>query len=154
MKGSDPDGCWDWNGSKAPFGYARLSMFKGVEARGNRVSWVLANGRLPEGVIAHRCDVASCCNPLHLVDASAKENVADMVAKGRHVPFRPFGNTLSRKLTPEAVQTIRAEYVAGSRTHGQAAMGRRFGVSQSAIFMLVSGRTWAAEARPEARRQG
>ncbi len=76
--------CWPWLGSKRRRGYGMISV-RGRLASAHRVAWELANGRrVPRGlVIMHRCDNPACCNPRHLIAATQKENIADMIAKGR-----------------------------------------------------------------------
>jgi len=46
------------------------------------------------------------------------------------------------KLTEENVKYIRENYIKGSRTFGQGALSRKFGVSQSQIFNVVHNITW------------
>lgn len=72
-------GCWLWNGSSLERGYGR---FRGSLA--HRVSWVLHNGPIPDGMhVCHRCDVTACVNPAHLFLGTALDNIRDMHAKGR-----------------------------------------------------------------------
>lgn len=60
------NGCWEWTASKNPKGYGHFSH-KGRLLAAHRVSWELANGPIPEGmVIDHRCANKSCVNPDHL----------------------------------------------------------------------------------------
>lgn len=151
IKSDDPNDCWGWAGSLTTQGYARVSMFKGVEARGNRVAFVLSSGRLPVmPVVAHSCDNPTCCNPRHLREATQSENLQECVRRGRHVPHRAKSNRHARRLTEEQVAFIRAHYRRSSRDWGQAAMGRRFGVTQTAIYFLVNGRTYREAVTPRA----
>lgn len=53
--------------------------------RVHQVAWILTNGPIPPGMgVLHRCDNQPCCNPSHLFIGTQADNVADMVAKGRH----------------------------------------------------------------------
>jgi hypothetical protein len=54
------------------------------------VSYEIHNGRVPAGLrVLHRCDVGMCVNPSHLFIGTAKDNTADMIAKGRFRPGKP-----------------------------------------------------------------
>lgn len=51
----------------------------------HRLAWEEANGReVPEGLfVMHICDNRLCVNPSHLQVGTPKDNVDDMMAKGR-----------------------------------------------------------------------
>ena len=49
-----------------------------------RVSWKLYRGKIPFGLdVLHRCDMPMCVNPDHLFVGTAKDNIEDMIRKGR-----------------------------------------------------------------------
>jgi hypothetical protein len=76
-------GCWDWIGHKDKKGYGRI-LVEGKIQLAHRVSWELANGPVPNGLLVlHRCDNPSCTNPEHLFVGTQKDNIDDMVNKGR-----------------------------------------------------------------------
>ena len=55
--------------------------------RAHRLMWEEVNGPIPEGmVLLHICDNPPCIRLDHLRLGTQAENVADMVAKGRHKP--------------------------------------------------------------------
>lgn len=77
-------GCWLWRGASVPRGYGVI-YFNGRQTYTHRVSYELHVGPIPDGLfVLHRCDVPACVNPDHLFIGSAADNVADMMAKGRH----------------------------------------------------------------------
>lgn len=84
------DGCWNWTGkAAAEDGYGLLQGPDRRLVRAHRLSWELANGPIPAGQwVLHRCDNPRCVRPDHLFLGTVVENVADMMAKGRHVTQR------------------------------------------------------------------
>ena len=77
-------GCWLWVGAISGSGYGRV-FHEGRMWQAHRLSWVQFNGDIPDGTfVCHRCDTPSCVNPSHLFLGSPRDNVMDMVAKGRH----------------------------------------------------------------------
>jgi hypothetical protein len=78
-----PDECWCWIGSKTPLGYGHMRIGK-QNAYSHRISWVLHNGFIPDGlVVCHKCDNPSCVNPTHLFLGTMKDNTQDSIKKGR-----------------------------------------------------------------------
>lgn len=104
------DGCWIWTGTKMGRGYGSF-RFNGRPTGAHRISWMLANGKLPSSskVIMHSCDNPACVNPGHLSEGTQSQNVRDCVTKGRHVPFRPPPKEYCRRghpYTPENTQWV------------------------------------------------
>jgi hypothetical protein len=84
-KSGGDESCWEFIGAKANFGYGSF-RFLGKADRGHRVAWQLKEGAIPNGLfVCHSCDNPPCCNPAHLFLGTARDNVADMRAKGRSV---------------------------------------------------------------------
>lgn len=85
-------GCWLWTGPTFPgkeYGISR----KGKKRFAHRLSYEAFRGNIPKGLcVCHSCDVPSCVNPDHLWIGSAKDNMADMIRKGRQFisPQKPI----------------------------------------------------------------
>lgn len=82
-----PTECWIWPGTRNNKGYGLIG--KGGRGTGgftvHRVSWMIHRGPIPDGKwVLHRCDTPACVNPDHLFIGTHRDNMADMVAKGRH----------------------------------------------------------------------
>lgn len=76
-------GCWLWTAwvNEKGVGYFRLG---GRDLRAPRVAWQIANGPIPEGMfVCHHCDTPSCVNPQHLFLGTPRDNMHDMIRKGR-----------------------------------------------------------------------
>jgi hypothetical protein len=79
-------GCWLWVGTTTR-GYGRIRAF-GSTQRAHRVSWLIHRGPIPSGIgVCHRCDTPSCVNPDHLFLGDQRDNLRDMVRKGRCPAF-------------------------------------------------------------------
>jgi hypothetical protein len=51
----------------------------------HRYAWILKHGEPKDGLhILHKCDNPPCCNPDHLRLGTHDENMAEMLARGRH----------------------------------------------------------------------
>lgn len=74
--------CWNWQGRKNKSGYGKLG-----NRYAHRLSYELFNNNsIPEKMcICHKCDNPSCVNPDHLFLGTQKDNMRDMIKKGRQV---------------------------------------------------------------------
>lgn len=83
----DPEACWPWTGGdRHEFGYGRFHLSNSPQRRiwAHRFAFMLATGEDARGmVVMHSCDNPPCCNPAHLSLGTQRDNVADMIAKGR-----------------------------------------------------------------------
>lgn len=76
------DGCWLWIGYKVR-GYGRI-WYDGRQRLATHLSLELFKGGIAEGLCAcHTCDTPACVNPSHLFVGTKKDNIYDMIAKGR-----------------------------------------------------------------------
>lgn len=81
-------GCWFWRGARLSTGYGRVSLFGRVQPA-HRVAWLFARDctLTPSLWVCHHCDTPPCVNPDHLFVGTPRQNVLDMLRKGRgHAP--------------------------------------------------------------------
>jgi hypothetical protein len=136
------DECWEWIGPKRPNGYGQISRETRAEGSmaSHRFSWELANGKsIPDGmVVMHKCDNPSCVNPNHLSIGTYRDNMIDMMQKGRKKTVSIKGEENARSIiNEEVVREIRSS----SLSHAE--LGRKFGVSPNCIRGVRIGRTWS-----------
>lgn len=77
--------CWVWTGGRSRNGYGLFSRVGNRSRQATHIAWELATGLPPpRGLyVCHKCDEPTCVRPAHLFLGTARENMADMVAKGR-----------------------------------------------------------------------
>lgn len=74
--------CLVWTGKRYRNGYGSLMHGKRYRLA-HRIAWELTHGREPDGVVMHTCDTPECVEPSHLVLGTQRDNMRDMVRKGR-----------------------------------------------------------------------
>lgn len=136
-------GCWLWTGAPGAGGYG-VVLFEGRYQKAHRVSWALHHGAMPDRAtkVCHRCDTPACVNPGHLWLGSQRDNIADMIAKGRNRPPKPqVGSTNPQAvLTEEDVWAIRHMLRNGSFTEPE--IRRAYGVSPMTINRIARWESW------------
>lgn len=124
------DECWPWQGETWR-GYGRYWL-NGKRRRAHRIAFLLAYGGFdPSLKILHRCDNPPCCNPRHLFAGTQKDNVTDMIRKGRSVVVGVSHSRYVRgshvKLDDAEVREIKAS------NENNRTWARRLGVSESSV---------------------
>lgn len=85
-------GCWLWRGRLTDKGYGQTYLL-GVVAPAHRVAYALFTDKIsPDRHVCHACDRPACVNPDHLWLGTHKDNMQDMVTKGRHRARHNTGN--------------------------------------------------------------
>lgn len=137
-----PGGCWIWTGTRNRWGYGGVSV-KGRMWLAHRASYTLFAEPIPDGLqVCHRCDNPPCINPKHLFLGTPRDNVADMISKGRAVKLAQRGElNRNAKLTAENVAMVRKRLAAGET---QQSIADSLGVSRSAVKDINTGRKWAS----------
>ena len=78
-----PYACWPWTASVRPTGYGQFS-YQGKPVTATRALWQMYHGPLPSSVhVLHHCDNPPCVHPLHLYLGNHRQNMRDMVLRGR-----------------------------------------------------------------------
>lgn len=107
-----PEGCRIWNGKKNMHGYGVVKIAR-KEYRAHRVVYyALHPSADPTLVIRHKCDNPACVNPYHLEAGTVRENVIDMVSRGRHRGGAKPGNQNAKGNKGWMKGGITAKYVA------------------------------------------
>lgn len=124
-------GCWLWRGAINGKGYGQ-SRWMGKQVVLHRLSWIFANGAIPQGIcVCHRCDVRACINPDHLFLGTQAENIQDAARKGRIGQPNP-----RRKICAADVPGIRERLASGE---SQASVAASFGANQSVVSRAIRG---------------
>jgi hypothetical protein len=133
--------CWNWLAFVHPTGYGKIAINRKMY-HAHRISWELTNGKIPEGMfVLHKCDNRKCVNPDHLFLGSNKDNMKDMVNKGRgkHPDNRGERHGL-HKLTEENVRKIREIYK--TKVYTQEEIGNMFGIKRQQVSTIILRKTW------------
>lgn len=134
------DECWEWKGAKSHNGYGLFSIRHATVIRANRMSWIIKNGFIPNGMfVCHKCDNPPCVNPSHLFLGTHSDNMQDMISKGRRGDLT--GENHGRhKLTRNQVEEIRNLYSTGK--YSQEKIASMYGVTQGCISAAVRRYRW------------
>ena len=130
--------CHWWKAGASVYG---MFWFDGKRQGAHRVSWSMHNGReVPEGsLVLHKCDNPLCVNPSHLFLGSQKDNMQDMVKKGRKAVRAGKDNFLTKLKDAEVIR-IKGLLKEGKLT--QKAIAAVFGCDQSTVCRINQGFTW------------
>lgn len=135
----EPANCWVWKmGTNGRYGtFYPLEKQLG-EVVAHRIAFILSRGTIPDGLeVCHNCDNPICCNPSHLFLATHKENMQDMVSKGRQAKLKGELHGES-KLTNASVKEIRRL----APKISQRVLAHRFGVTKRVIHNVIKRKSW------------
>lgn len=125
--------CWAWRGPLwLPAQYGRAS-YGGRKQFAHRAMYERFRGPIGDRDACHSCDNPLCVNPEHIFLGTQAQNNTDRDAKGRAAKGERNARS---KLDTAAVIAIRAD------DRSDCAIGRAYGVSNSAVRDIRLRRTW------------
>jgi hypothetical protein len=139
----DPEQCWEWQGAlRAGYGCLRHNQ-KVVNC--HRVSYVIHNGPVPDGlIVGHKCDNRRCVNPHHLEAITYAQNNYDGAHRGREKRGvkAPCGTDFAHaKLTESIVSEARR--IRAEQGYGWRRISKMLQVAEAfALREALAGRTW------------
>ena len=135
--------CIDHGCAGTPGGYAhvrRIVFGKVLRVAKHRLAYCEANGVSLESidglVIRHICDNPRCINPAHLIVGTQKDNINDMLERGRNSVGE---NRPLHKLTAEQVVSLRKDRQAGASCR---VLAKRYGISPTTVSRISRGVNW------------
>lgn len=130
----DGNSCWVCTSHKLDDkGYPQCKGERLVAIR----MWKNKNGEWPIDVVCtHSCDNKLCINPNHIIPSTMGNNQAEMAERNRS----PWGNRCgARKLNSQEAKEI---YALKNSGLSQRAVGKRYGISGSAVCAIWNDITW------------
>ena len=133
--------CIEWTAGRSSTGYgAARSPTTNRKTTAHRAAWELEHGPIPNGLwVLHHCDNPPCVNLEHLFLGTQKDNMADMIGKGRDNLSHGFHgeNHPRARLNWRQVCDIRSRPEERAR-----ALAIEYGVSRHTIAAIRCGRNW------------
>lgn len=138
----EESGCWKWYGcTNQKYGVMR---FKGKNESAHRFSYRnFVDQEIGNKFVCHKCDHPLCVNPDHLFLGSHEQNMKDATNKRRYA----FGEKhYQNKLKEKDIEEIQILYKSGL---SQSKICELFGVEQTVISGVLSGKNWKYSEREE-----
>lgn len=135
------DDCWVFKRAPNKTGYSGIWDSEELKKKmAHRYSYEKFVGPIDESmVVMHKCDNRLCVNPRHLQLGTQKENVQDMLDKGRGEHCYKNGLLHPRsKLDADKVRFIRAN----SSSMTQEAIAKALSVTRGCVASVVNRKTW------------
>jgi hypothetical protein len=143
--GESPGACWEWIGYRDRDGYGKMTTVidgRVRTVRPHRFLYEQERGPIPAGMnLLHGCDNRACVNPWHTRPGTQRENIHDMIWKGRKAQAPDNRGELSPRaiLTEEDVLFIRSQAAAYGLVP---VLARLFGTSHECIVAVRSRKSW------------
>lgn len=138
------DECWDWMRGKDKDGYGAFWL-NNEDIRAHRLAFIMKNGQIPSNMfVCHRCDNPACVNPGHMFLGSSRDNINDMLSKGRTLKGEKNNGA---KLKEHQVTEIKKIYLAGNVS--SRVLAKQFGVGKGTILKIVNGEAWSHNDLPD-----
>lgn len=128
--------CKEWPKARNQYGYG-VRWYEGRLWAAHRLAWIEAGHTIPDGMcVLHKCDNPACINADHLFIGTQRDNVTDMITKGRDCRGEDVRHS---KLTEDDVRMIRRLAKDGWPL---TEIAQRYPVGRPAISLIVHRHRW------------
>lgn len=139
--------CIEWTGYRTQDGYGQ-KHHEGKVVYAHRLAYCRHHGvaldSIANQIVRHDCDNPACINPVHMQIGTRTDNSRDRVERGRHLINIQKGEEChSAKMTSAQVDSMRSEYVRGSKDHGLVALSAKYGISNGQVSRILNNKFWA-----------
>lgn len=137
-----PNDCWEWTASFRSDGYGQININK-KNTPAHRLAYELTNGPLGDKHACHSCDNKKCCNPTHLFSGTHRDNMLDMVRKGKHPRYQWADKSEhpAALIDNQIAHEIRFGALCGC-THR--ALADLYGIDRSGVSRIIRGEIWSS----------
>lgn len=138
IKFGDLNECWEWQANRSAKGYGKFKV-DGEKKLAHRFLFIQLNGAMPSNILAcHSCDNPTCCNPNHLFAGTYKDNIQDMIRKGRGT-YRSGSQHPLAKLKEIDIPVIRERLRNGEL---KSSIAKTYGITVTPLRQIELGITW------------
>jgi hypothetical protein len=139
---SETDDCILWPYGKLKAGYGRFQV-DGVSYNAHRYICEAVYGAPDKGIYAaHKCGVRACINPRHLYWATPAQNSADKYLHNTYQRGERHGQSILTESDVREILKLKEKV-------SQRILAERYGVTQSTISDVHTGRTWGWMSSPD-----
>ena len=130
-------GCFLWTAALTNTGYAKHTGL----IKGHRFAWERKHGPVPDGLfVCHHCDTRSCVNPDHMFLGTNRDNMDDMVRKGRSIGKNQGAGHGLTKFTDDSIRELR---LLRSQGWTYDALAEYYEVGKSTVARIITGKVWS-----------
>lgn len=130
--------CVIWIGAWQNKGYGQ-TRYEGKTILAHRAAYIVHIGKIPDGLfVLHKCDVPSCINPQHLFLGTQKDNIHDMISKGRG--RLGYNSEWYSKFCADDIRRFRAMYASGKYTIN--GLAKKVGITSGGMWKIIRRKTW------------
>lgn len=91
--------------------------------------------------LCHTCDTPACVNPDHLLVGTQKDNIYDMMSKGRNIKGENHPNCRLSYVHADIIREVWDKFGRGS----QSKIAKYYGVCGQSVSKIINNQNWKSQ---------